>query len=116
MITLDDGFYDKLFAQLSKYVKDTVTDEEETLHEDCDFYIDITDDISVYISLDITVFAEYHDESFDHAFGTWKDPYAGFYPSGYKVELINEICVDDGVNEYEPIYDKERIIEMEDSV
>ena len=48
-----------------------------------------------YIELDIYFAFEWQDDSFDHAFGTWHDPFAGYAAVGVeKVENVEVFKVD----------------------
>lgn len=49
------------------------------------------------IDIEVTYASEFRDDSFDHAFGTWHDPYAGYYFAD-GIDSIGNVDVWDDTN------------------
>lgn len=64
-------FYEKVYKAVYEYC-------EEYYKSDCDGSMSVsTVEVDGYeIECDADIDTEWHDDSFDHAFGTWHDPYA----------------------------------------
>lgn len=45
--------------------------------------------------IDVTIYGEYRDESFSHAFGVQVDPYRGWYATSADVTNVSNACLVD---------------------
>lgn len=80
-------FYEKLYKAIMDKVDEVAYDDEADGYPDT-FYVDGCEvDATVYYGFEL------HDESFDHAFGTWHDPYP--YMEATCVNGIEEVTVRD---------------------
>lgn len=79
-VKFSDDFYKHLANAIREGMDDVVYDDEEKGNPDT-FHVD-------GYAVDVTVYYgwELHDDSFDHAFGTWHDPYPCM-----KAEYIDDI-------------------------
>lgn len=104
---LPDDFYDRLESEIAHYgdfLSSTEhIDSEEYTDNDADFDFSFGDyDYWCSISLSITYYSEYIDESFDHEFGTWQDPEPHYKPENAVVECIYDCkFYDENDNEIE---------------
>lgn len=79
----------EIYNQLAKACYELAQDFDLECDEDCyeNAEVEVEKDGVVYcFCVDFNYYAEWRDESFDHAFGMWRDPWRGWYLSG--VELI----------------------------
>lgn len=68
-------FYKKVYDEACKACKKNFINEDGEQYGTCLVTISVD---GYEIELNALVECEYEDESFDHAFGTWHDPYAGY--------------------------------------
>lgn len=84
MFTKD--FYFHLYNEVINKMNDDSYDEDEGTGFSHYYEVDGYD-----VELDVFYTYEWQDDSFDHAFGTWRDPYAGYYPVG--IERVENVRV-----------------------
>lgn len=93
MIKLNEKFYDKVVEEIRNSVNDLEDIECSVMtSESCDFNIDLSGGNEAYIAVAMEVRSSWHDESFDHAFGTWTDPAPYWEP--YEFEITEIDCAD----------------------
>lgn len=123
VVEMPEDFYDALESELAEWAKrcgeytglyggegEIDSDEEE---RDCDLFVDFGGG-SAEVSLRVTLYSEWVDESFDHAFGTWDDPHPHYVPTAVAVaEVYSVKAYDDDGEEAVRLYDRERIGDME---
>lgn len=87
-VTFPDSFYQQVY--------DSIKDMGDKFDygEDCNEMQEYDFDLGEYwVHVEWWFSSEWYDESFDHAFGTWHDPNAGWLITG--IEEIGEIKVED---------------------
>ena len=78
-------FYNHLYNKITERMNDDCYDEDNGTGFSHYYEFD-----GYCVELDVFYDYEWEDDSFDHAFGTWRDPYAGYYPIGIeKVENVH---------------------------
>lgn len=85
-------FYKEVYKQIMACQKDY--DAGEGFDFTPTIYVEFND-ATYQIDIEVTYASEFQDDSFDHAFGTWHDPNAGYYfadgiESIGKVEMWDE--------------------------
>lgn len=108
---LFDKICDKLGEEIAAYFRWLTREKEIESYEqddsyECEFTIG---DYFVYCDLELTVYSEEVDESFDHEFGTFvATPY--YKANAAEVWRVNELTVyDENDNEIEPGFDKDKL-------
>ena len=90
IFTLD--FYKKVYKEIEDYLSDSDKYKPKSSNEDVSVYLnwyDADTDTEYEVELTVNADNEWHDDSFDHAFGTWHDPYPY-----YAYERLSDICDD----------------------
>lgn len=86
--TFPDFFYKEVYDRINEKISNFDYGEDVNQMQDYDF------DLGEYwVHVECWFSSEWYDESFDHAFGTWHDPNAGWVITG--IEEIGEIKVED---------------------
>lgn len=94
-------FYKEVFDQMDKYLSDADNFLPEREQETATAYVCIEgddrflehpdDDDVIEMDIECDCVCEWEDDSFDHAFGTWHDPYACWQYAG--IESLGEVTV-----------------------
>ena len=84
--------YDRVYDECEKRFENPDNEPSVSMTVEIEF-----DDCT--IEADVEVTCEFEDRSFDHAFGTWHDPYAGYVFGD--VDIISGKVYDDDGNVYE---------------
>lgn len=94
-VTFPDSFYQQVYDELKFRGDQFDYGEDPNQMQECDLEID-----DYWVHVDWWFSTEWVDESFDHAFGTWKDPDAGWLITGIEM-IVNVIVEDDEENKVE---------------
>lgn len=103
-----DQLEDKIYAYCKSLTRDKDIEScEQDFSYECEFAID---GYFVYCDLELVVYSEEVDESFDHEFGTFvATPY--YKANAAEVWRVNELTVyDENDNEIEPGFDKNDLV------
>jgi len=76
VIKFSRDFYKKVYKEAFDYCADNFENEDNEQTGECTVSISV-DGYDLEFTADVECM--YEDESFNHAFGTWHDPYAGYY-------------------------------------
>lgn len=109
---LFDKICDQLGDEIAKHCnwltdRNEVEGDEQDIDCEGELYIG---EYTVYYDFELTMYAEWEDDSFDHEFDTWEDPAPYYKATGAEVWRVNGLTVcDENDNEIELGFDKDKL-------